>query len=54
MTIALNHRFTVDDYYGMAEAGILKPGAKVETVRATASRSSGFIMMAAVLAERGG
>lgn len=32
MTIALNHRFTVEEYYGMAETGILKPGAKVELI----------------------
>lgn len=32
MTLALNHRFTVEDYYGMAESGILKPGAKVELI----------------------
>lgn len=32
MTIALNHLFTVDEYYEMAAAGILKPDAKVELI----------------------
>lgn len=32
MTVVLTHRFTVDDYHRMAEAGILKPGAKVELI----------------------
>ena len=32
MTLALHHLFTVADYYGMAEAGILKPGERVELI----------------------
>ncbi len=32
MSVALSHRFSVDDYYGMVESGILKPDAKVELI----------------------
>lgn len=32
MSTAISHRFTVEDYYGMAESGILKPAAKVELI----------------------
>lgn len=30
LTLAPTHRFTIEDYYGMAEAGILAPDARVE------------------------
>ena len=30
MSVLTKHRFTVDEYYRMAETGVLKPGARVE------------------------
>jgi Uma2 family endonuclease len=30
MPVQTQHRFSVEDYYRMAEAGVLKPGARVE------------------------
>ena len=30
LTLAAPHRFTVAEYYGMAEAGLLAPNAHVE------------------------
>ncbi len=32
MPVALTHRFTVEDYFRMAESGVFAPGAKVELI----------------------
>ncbi|WP_395743134.1 Uma2 family endonuclease [Prosthecobacter sp.] len=32
MSASITHRFTVEDYYRMAETGILKPDARVELI----------------------
>ncbi len=32
MPVALTHRFTVEDYFRMAESGVFAPGAKVKLI----------------------
>lgn len=37
MALALHHRFNVDEYYEMAEKGILKPDARVDLLKESLS-----------------